>query len=182
MVEDGGMPEKGIDETHRPITRRYAMAGKSNKDMMSREFASIGENASLKEAFEAIMKNLAGPPHSPGLVVLNKEGLCTGLLTVDDFMRKLGMLYNDACDRPGEKDWGDRFFNQCEIAGMEKVSGIMSGKGIMVDTDVDFDQSCELILSKNLHMLPVVETGTARVAGIITRRKVIEELGPKMFR
>lgn len=158
------------------------MAGKRNKDMMSKEFASISEDATLKEALEAIMKNLAGPPHSPGLVVMDKEGRCTGLLTMEDFMKKLGMLYNDACDRPGTKDWGDRFFNQCEIAGVEKVSGIMSAKGIMVDADGDFDQSCELILSRNLHALPVVETGKAKVAGIITRRMVIEELGPKMFR
>ena len=158
------------------------MSVKINKEAMNREFASISEDSSLKEAFEAIKKNLEGPPHSPGLVVLDKQGRCAGMLTMDDLMQDLGRLYRDACDKPGQKDWADRFFNQCEIAKLEKVSSIMSGKGIAVGSGANFDQSCELILSKNLPMLPVVEEGSLKAVGIVTRRMVFEELGPKMFR
>jgi CBS domain-containing protein len=158
------------------------MTVKTNKDVMTKVFASISEDSSLKEAFEAIKKNLEGPPHSPGLVVLDKQGRCAGMLTVDDLMQELGRLYTDACGKPGQKDWADRFFNQCEIAKIQKVSGLMRGKGIAVGSGASFDQSCELILSKNLHMLPVVEEGGSKAVGIITRRMVFEELGPKMFR
>jgi CBS-domain-containing membrane protein len=93
----------------------------------------------------------------------------------------LSKLYSDACDRPGQKDWGDRFFNQCEIAGVEKISGIMSAKGIKAGAEDSFDKSCELVVSKNLHLLPVVDH-SSKVIGIITRRRVLEELGPKMFK
>jgi CBS domain-containing protein len=158
------------------------MTVKTNKDAMTKVFASIGENSSLKEAFEAIKKNLEGPPHSPGLVVLDKQGRCAGMLTMDDLMRELGRLYSDACGKPGQKDWADRFFNQCEIAKLQKVSGLMSGKGVAVSSGAGFDQSCELMLAKNLHMLPVIEEGSSKAVGIITRHMVFEELGPKMFR
>lgn len=157
------------------------MAEKKNRDMMQTDFASIREDAPLKEAFEVIEKNLKGPPHSPGLVVLARDGRPAGMLTTDDFMKELSRLYSDACDKPGQKDWGDRFFNQCEIAGIEKVSGIMSAKGVTIGSEESFDKSCELILSKNLHLLPVVDQ-SSKVAGIITRRMVLEELSPKMFK
>jgi predicted transcriptional regulator len=158
------------------------MAEKANKEIMHTNFASIGEDAAMKDAFEAIRKNLAGPPHSPGLVVLDKNGRCAGVLTVDDFMTELSRLYGEACDKPGKKDWGDKFFNQCELAGVMKTSSIMSGKGLAVNSGADFDQSCELILSKNLNLLPVIDPSTSKVVGIITRRMVIEELAPKLFK
>jgi CBS domain-containing protein len=157
------------------------MENKKNSDMMHSEFATIKVEASLKEAFEVIKKNLEGRPHSPGLVALDDRGKCAGMLTIDDFMKELGMLYHDACDKPGQKDWADKFFNQCEIVGMRKVSGIIRGKGATVSADDDFDTACELILGKNLNMVPVVSAGS-KVVGIITRRMVLEELGPKMFK
>jgi predicted transcriptional regulator len=156
------------------------MENKKNSEFMNSEFASISGEAGLKEAFEAIKKNLEGPPHSPGLVVLGQQGKCTGMLTVNDFTRELGMLYHDACDKPGQKDWADKFFNQCEIAKARKVLDIMSGKGATVDAGDSFDNACELILGKNLKMVPVIDEHS-KVVGIITRRMVLEELGPKMF-
>lgn len=156
------------------------MENKRNSELMHSKFASINAEAGLKEAFEAIKKNLEGPPHSPGLVVLGQQGKYAGMLTVDDFTKELGMLYHDACDRPGQKDWADKFFNQCEIAKVRKVSSIMSGKGETVNAGDGFETSCELILGKNLKMVPVIDE-RSKVVGIITRRMVLEELGPKMF-
>ncbi|MEJ2725662.1 MAG: CBS domain-containing protein [Deltaproteobacteria bacterium] len=157
------------------------MATKKNNEVMHKEFASIGAESGLKAAFEAIRQNLEGPPHSPGLVVLDKQGKCAGVLTMDDLMTELGMLYHDACDKPGQKDWADKFFNQCEIAGLRKISNIMSGKGLTVKGGDDFDRACEVILDRNLNLVPVVDE-SSKVVGIITRRMVLEELGPRMFK
>jgi CBS-domain-containing membrane protein len=154
---------------------------RKNGDMMKSDFATVKQDASLKEAFEAVRANLEAPPHSPGLVVLNKAGGYAGILTVDDLMSELNRLYSEACDRPGSKDWADTFFNRCEIAGMEKVSNIMSGKDLKVSATDTFDRSCEMILSKKLHLLPVVDA-SSKVVGIITRRQVLAELAPKMFK
>lgn len=66
---------------------------KTNSDVMIRDFATIKADASLKEAYNAIKKNLEGPPHSPGLVVLNNERNYDGVLTIDDFMGELSRLY-----------------------------------------------------------------------------------------
>ena len=157
------------------------MENKKNSEVMHGEFASIGAQVGLKEAFEAIRRNLEGPPHSPGLVVLDERGMYAGMLTMDDLMRELSMLYHDACDKPGQKDWADKFFNQCEIAGVRKVSEIVSGKGATVAAGDGFDSACEVILGQNVRMVPVVGEGS-KVVGIITRRMVLEELGPKMFK
>lgn len=127
------------------------------------------------------MKNLEGPPHSPGLVVLEERGRYAGMLSMDDLAKELSRLYNEACDKPGQRDWADRFFNQCEIARVRKVSEIMGGKEVSVEAGDGFESACELILGKNLKMVPVVGLGL-KVVGIITRRMVLQELGPKMFR
>jgi predicted transcriptional regulator len=154
---------------------------KTNSDVMTRDFATIKADASLKEAYNAIKKNLEGPPHSPGLVVLDNEKKYAGILTVDDFMGELSRLYRDACDKPGKKDWVERFFNECELAGIKQVSHLMSGKRQTIRAGDSFEKSCELILYKKLNLLAVVD-GDAKPVGIITRRKVLTELAPRMFR
>jgi predicted transcriptional regulator len=154
---------------------------KTNREVMTRDFATVTADASLREAYDAIRKNLEGPPHSPGLIVLDKENKYAGVLTVDDFMRELSRLYRDACDKPGKKDWVERFFNECELAGIKQVSHLMSGKRQTIGAGDSFEKSCELILYKKLHLLTVVDEA-ARPVGIITRRKVLTELAPRMLR
>jgi hypothetical protein len=51
---------------------------KTNKDMMTVDFSTINTDAHVKEAYFSIKKNLEGPPHSPGIVVLNNEGSMLG--------------------------------------------------------------------------------------------------------
>jgi CBS domain-containing protein len=60
---------------------------RTNNEVMSRDFSTISAEAFLKEAYNALKKNLEGPPHAPGLVVLDSKGKYAGVLTVDDFMR-----------------------------------------------------------------------------------------------
>jgi predicted transcriptional regulator len=154
---------------------------KTNNDAMTPDFATIKADAHLKEAYDAIKKNLEGPPHSPGLVVLGNDGEYAGVLTIDDLMKELGRLYRDACDKPGKKDWMDSFFSQCELAGIKKVSEIMSGNRLSIRAGDSFEKSCELILYKKLHLLAVVDENSKPV-GIITRRKVLMEIAPRLFK
>jgi predicted transcriptional regulator len=154
---------------------------KTNKDAMTTDFATIKADTHLREAYDAVKKNLEGPPHSPGLVVLGNDGKYAGLLTVDDLMNELARLYRDACDKPGKKDWMDTFFSQCELAGIKKVSEIMSGNRLSIRVGDSFEKSCELILYKKLHLLAVVDENSKPV-GIITRRKVLKEIAPRLFK
>lgn len=154
---------------------------RTNNDVMTRDFSTIKEDAHLKEAYDALKKNLAGPPHAPGLVVLDHEGKYAGVLTVDDFMKEIARLYRAICDKPGKKDWFEAFFNRCELIGIKKVSEIMSGKRRSLRGGEDFEKSCELILYKKLNLLAVVDENSKPV-GIITRRKVLEEIAPRMFK
>ncbi len=154
---------------------------KTNKDMMTVNFPTIKAGAPLKEAYLAIKKNLEGPPHSPGIVVLDNEGKYAGLLTLDDLMKELYRIYIDVCDKPGKKQWFEPFSDQCELMAIKKVSEIMSGKRLSVQVGNDFEKSCELILYKQLNLIAVVDDKSKPV-GIITRRKVLVEIASRMFK
>jgi predicted transcriptional regulator len=154
---------------------------KTNHEVMNRSFATISQDASLKEAYEALKKNLAGPPHSPGLVVIDAAGKYAGLVTMDDFMKELARLHMAACDQPGRPEWLSTFFSKCEIVGFQKVVEIMSGKRLWLRSSDSFEKACELILYKKAHLLAVVDDASKPV-GIITRRQVLEEIAPRLFK
>ena len=154
---------------------------RTNKDVMTTNFSTIGADANLKEAYDAIKMNLEGPPHLPGLIVVDHKGRYAGVLTVDDFMHELRKLYRDACDKPGEKEWIAEFFNECGLVGIRKVSELMSAKHVSIGTGELFEKSCELVLYKKLHLLAVVDE-TSKPVGVITRRKVLTEIGSRIFK
>jgi predicted transcriptional regulator len=153
----------------------------TNQEMMLVDFPTIAAEAHLQAAYLAIKKNLEGPPHTPGIVVLDQEGKYVGLLTVDDLLQELHRLYLDACDQPGKKGWFEPFFDQCEIMALKQVSQIMSGKHLSVQPGDAFEKSCELVLSKKSHLLAVVDANSKPV-GIITRRQVLVEIASRMFK
>ena len=153
----------------------------TNNEAMTPDFSTVKADASLKEAYDALEKNLEGPPHLPGLIVVDPKGKYVGVLTVDDFMSELRGLYRDACDKPGKKEWMAEFFNQCGLVGIKKVSEIMSGKRLSIRASESFEKSCELILNKRLHLLAVVDENSKPV-GVITRRKVLTEIASRMFK
>jgi predicted transcriptional regulator len=154
---------------------------KTNKDVMTTNFPTIKADASLKQAYAEIKVNLGGPPHLPGLIVLDNTGKYAGVLTIDDFMQELRKLYRDACDKPGKKEWMEKFFDQCELVGIKKVSDIMSGKRPSTGISDLFEKSCELILYKKLHLLAVVDEDSKPI-GVITRRMVLTDIAPRIFK
>jgi predicted transcriptional regulator len=152
-----------------------------NSEVMTSNFFTISVEATVKEAFVSMEKNLQGPPHAPGLVVVNEKGKYAGVLTMDDLMNELRQYYRDACDKPGQGEWIATFFRQCELIGIKKVSEIMSGKRRWIRSTDRFEKSCELVLYKRLHLLAVVDENSKPV-GIITRRMVLKEIGSRMFK
>jgi predicted transcriptional regulator len=154
---------------------------KTNKDVMISDFFTIKADANLTEAFEGIKKMLEESPHSPGLIVIDNEGNYAGVLTLADFMNELRQLYRDACDKTGEKEWMAKFFTECELMGIRKVYEIASGKRLSIKPGDSFEKACELILRKKLDLLAVVDEKSLPV-GMITRRHVLTEIGPRMFK
>jgi predicted transcriptional regulator len=154
---------------------------KTNKDVMNSDFSTIKADANLAEAFEGIKKMLEKSPDLPGLIVIENEGNYAGVLTLADFMNELRQLYRDACDKTGEKEWMAKFFTECELIGIRKVSEITSGKRLSIKSEDSFEKACELILRKRLDLLTVVDEKSKPV-GIITRRHVLTEIGSRMFK
>ncbi len=154
---------------------------KTNKDVMTTDFSTVNADANLKEAFEGIKKTLEESSHSPGLIVVENQGKYAGVLTLGDFMNELRRLYRDACDRTGQDEWMARIFNECELMGIRKVREIMSGKGLSIKSGDTFEKACGLILRKKIDLLVVVDENSSPV-GMVTRRHVLTEIGPRMFK
>lgn len=154
---------------------------KTNQEVMTPFFSTIKAAAYLKEAFEGIKENLEGSPHLPGLMVIDQAGKYAGVLTLDDFMSELRKLYRDACDKTGEKESIAGLFNECELLGIRRVSEISSGRRLYVKSGDSFEKTCALILRKKVDLLAVVNEKSEPV-GIITRRQVLDEIGPRMFK
>jgi predicted transcriptional regulator len=154
---------------------------KTNKDVMTSDFSTIKADANLKEAFEGIKEVLEKSPHSPGLIVIENEGNYAGVLTLTDFMNELRKLYRDTCDKTGGKEWMASLFTECEIMGEKKVYEITSGRRLSIKSGDSFEKACELILHKKLDILAVVDEKSMPV-GIITRRRVLTEIGSRMFK
>jgi predicted transcriptional regulator len=74
-----------------------------------------------------------------------------------------------------------RFFTECELIGSRKVYEIMSGKGLSIKPGERFEKACELILRKKIVLLAVVDEKSIPV-GIVNRRQVLAEIGPRMFK
>ncbi len=153
----------------------------TNQEMMTTSFATIKGDTSLKEAYEAVKKNLEGPPHAPGLVVVDAAGKYAGLFTVDDLMRELTGLYRQGCEQAEKEGGSERFFSRCELVGLKQAADIMSAKWAAVQAGDGFATACEAILYKKLNLVAVVDASSKPV-GIITRRKVLVEIAPRMFK
>ena len=154
---------------------------KKNKDVMTTDFSTINADANLKEAFEGIKKSLDEHPHSPGLIVVDNDGKYAGVLTLGDFMNELRKLYRDACDKTDGEEWMARFFNECGLMEFRKVGEIMSGKRLSVKSGDAFEKACELILRRRVDSLAVVGEDSFPL-GMVTRKHVLTEIGPRMFK
>ena len=150
-------------------------------DLARSEFDAINQNASLSDTFELIMKNLDGPPHKPGVIVVDDGGKYVGMYTTDDLARDLNRFYKDACAREEGRSWADSFFNVCELAGVTKVGDRIEKRGRNLMGNSPFAQAVEIIFDKRVSMVAVLDE-THKCTGVITRRQVFRELGPKMFK
>jgi CBS-domain-containing membrane protein len=150
-------------------------------DFARSDFDTINRNASLKQAYDLLMKNLDGPPHRPGVVVVNDEGKYAGMYCIDDLASDLNKFYKDACAQETRRDWADSFFNLCELAGHTKIGEKLVKRGRNLMGNSPFSKAVEIILDKRVSMVAVLdETGACN--GVITRAQVLRELGPKIFK
>ncbi len=154
---------------------------KKCQDLAQTDFVTINREAGLKAAFELMMANIEGPAHKRGLVVVDGNGKYAGLFTIQDLAAELKLFYDSACAEAGPAGWGDSFFNACELAGVAKVGdkikkrdGHLTGSSPMAD-------AAGIIFDKGLPLVALVDD-SGKCVGVITRARVFQELGPKMFK
>lgn len=150
-------------------------------DFAHTEFVTINQEAALKAAFELMMNNIDGPPHKRGLVVVDGNGKYAGLFTIQDLARELKLFYDSACAEAGPGSWGDAFFNACELAGVTKVGDKIKKRDGHLTGSSPLADAAGIIFDKGLPLVALVDD-SGKCAGVVTRARVFQELGPKMFK
>jgi CBS domain-containing protein len=145
------------------------------------EFVTINQKAGLKETFELMMTNIEGPPHKRGVVVVDDDGQYVGLYTTRDLAHDLKRFYDSACAEARGGNWADSFFNVCELAGVAKIGDRIKKRNGKLTGASPLADAAEVVFDQGLPLVALVDD-SGKCAGVITRARVFQELGPKMFK
>ncbi len=151
------------------------------KDVMTKNVVYIKEDEDIWKAIELMKKKKVS-----GLPVVDDNNKLVGILTDGDIIRAL-----DIPDFPKESispppfDFIERMIRiQMEEWDVEKaletwksgkVSDVMTRNPIFVHEDADIETAADIMLEKNIHRLPVVDSD-GKLVGIVTRLDLLKAL------
>jgi len=125
----------------------FAAINLSVREIMSKEVISVGEDATVEEAIEKIVKNKVG-----GLPITNEEGKVIGFVSERDFLHNI----------------------RENMSGFS-VREFMSKKVVTANPDQRLIDVAKLIISKGYRRLPVLHED--ELVGIISTSDLIRALG-----
>jgi len=133
------------------------------EDIMTREPVTVTESVSIGEALRLLAE--ASIRHLP--VVRN--GDVVGILSDRDF-RELGVpIIADGAS-----------YDRMRARLSQPVSVLMTGGVITVDRDADLSEVVEVMLEEKLSAVPVVESETTELAGIVSYVDVLRAVQPML--
>ena len=128
------------------------------RDVMTPEAKTILPDASARDALDLlIMKGFHAVP------VVGETGEVLGVVTDRDLLRA---LLREPVDRPAGRFSGS--------PRQIKIRDIMSRTVLCVGVDMDVDEVANMMINKDIDLLPVVSEGT--LAGVLTRGDIIRKL------
>ena len=128
------------------------------RDVMTPEAKTILPDASARDALDLlIQKRFHAVP------VVGETGEVLGVVTDRDLLRA---LMREPVDRPAGRFSGS--------PRQIKIRDIMSRTVLCVGVDMDVDEVANMMINKDIDLLPVVSEGT--LAGVLTRGDIIRKL------
>jgi CBS domain-containing protein len=131
------------------------------EDIMTRAPVTVTETVSIGDALSLLGER--GIRHLP--VVRGKE--VVGILSDRDFTSLGVSLINDLASSDALR---------ARLA--QPVTKVMSGGVVSVDRDADVSEIVELMLEEKLSAVPVVESGTQTLAGIVSYLDILKVAQP----
>lgn len=126
------------------------------KDIMTEYVITTTENANLAEVAEIMIK-----ARISGLLVVNKKGRITGVITATDLFIVMDMIKS-----------GDVVKNRTIAISRPTVKFAMSTEVVKIKKNTTLDKIINIMQYKNIHTLPVFEGN--KMIGVIGRRDVFK--------
>ena len=128
------------------------------RDVMTPEAKTILPDASARDALDLLIQR-----RFHAVPVVGETGEVLGVVTDRDLLRA---LLREPRDRPAGRFSGS--------PRQIKIRDIMSRTVLCVGVDMDVDEVANMMINKDIDLLPVVSEGT--LAGVLTRGDIIRKL------
>jgi CBS domain-containing protein len=161
-----------------PVRETRAKEGKAMlkaRDMMTKDVVTATPDMEITQAARLLLEN-----HFNGLPVVDDKGRLIGIICQDDLIVQQKKL-----PLPSLFTFFDGLIPLTSYRSLEKevdkivaskVSQAMTSDPITIDPDTSLEDIATLMVSNNVHTLPVVEGG--RLVGIIGKEDVLRTLMP----
>jgi acetoin utilization protein AcuB len=131
------------------------------EDIMTPKPVTVTEKTSIGEALTLLSEQ--GIRHLPVV----RAGDVIGILSDRDFNGVGLSLVQDV-----------RSYDQLRVRLAQPVTKLMSGGVVSVGRDTDVSEIAELMLEEKLSAVPVVETGTLELVGIVSYLDILRAVQP----
>ena len=131
-----------------------------------------------RETFEELLKRLLGSRQATA-AVLEQDGTLVGLVGIHDVLRKIVPVYVDMDKKLMELMHEDYFVEHFDQLRNTHVEDFMSRDIDTVAPDDTLIKAVAIIVEHRRKTLPVLEAG--KFVGMITRRSILEFVGPPML-
>lgn len=143
------------------------------KDIMTRKVTAVAPETKIAEAARILLEN-----HFNGLPVVDKEGLLRGIICQDDLIvqqKKLPLptvftLLDGIIplSSPGHIE------KEVQKMAATTVGEAMTPRVVTIDIETPVEEIATLMVSKNIHTLPVMEKG--KLVGIVGKEDILRTL------
>jgi CBS domain-containing protein len=141
-------------------------------DLMDNRFIKVTPETPLKEAC-AILTGHHGPkPGGPGVVVMRANGEYLGVLSVNDILRYLNFMYDQALRE--KENWLDRLMDRCADDSLLSVNDVMTRFDISIRPNQKIIEAVRIMLEEDVDLLPVEDAG--KIIGVIYGETILGEI------
>ena len=141
-------------------------------DLMDNRFTKVTPETPLKEAC-ALLTGLQGTkPAGPGLVVMRANGEYLGVLSLNDVLRYLNFMYEQALRE--KENWLDRLLDRCADESLLSVNDVMTRFEISIRPNQKIIEAIRIMLEEDVDLLPVEDSG--KIIGVIYGETILGEI------
>ena len=135
------------------------------REIMTKDVVTVTPDMPLREVGKLLKdKRISGIP------VVDEKGMPVGVITVTDILKIVKEIYQ--WQQIEKKATGLKISDLVEKESLnKKVSDVMTKKVFTLDADKDVNDLMNLVFTKNIHTIPIMENG--KLVGVIGKRDLV---------